>query len=502
MNRRSIQFIDKVKLVWKVKRLDKKSFSVSTITSSTSDHHHHCGVTVFRDVRYSDSHERNLMDIYKPSSVTADDNSSSIIYIHGGMWLRGSKDQQMLSYTDISYELANKVYKSVMTTTGIQSSDDDQVTQSTKKNSFSNNVGMTMAYGKSNVYIPNYRLVGRTCHETVYPQQIYDIARAIKYALLQELKKTTDPKLWISGHSAGAHLAALVLSDDKFMNHVQTEKYTQEDEDNESYLSLDWRDMISGFIGISGPYNLQRLAMSPMADITIGPAFLGKVHTPSNSTTDGRSTNTAVSDNFDNRQIIKEASPIHVLLKHKTTKEEEQSNHSQEKKDNLITTNQMPLLVQIPVLLLNAESDFHLHKDSTELVVALKQLCKDCQNLSRSKSSMDESKKTGKSQHPVEHEIIKGTNHLTIMKNFGSGLIPNVSQNEVDDSRGDEEKEPKGEGMESTSMFSQASNLITYVGDAVYKNIMPEMFTSRNNKDEVASTIFKFMKSNHPIQIK
>ena len=56
------------------------------------------------------------------------------------------------------------------------------------------------------------------------------------------------------------------------MNHILTEIYPHEED--ESYLSSDWRDMIRGFIGISGPYNLQWLAMSPMTDIVIGPAFL------------------------------------------------------------------------------------------------------------------------------------------------------------------------------------------------------------------------------------
>ena len=478
----------------------------STISSSTSGHHY--GVTVFRDVRYSDSHERNVMDIYQPSSVEVprDDDQYAFIYIHGGMWLRGSKDQQMLSYTDISYELANELYRSLMTTTGIQSTDDDQLKQSTKTNSFSCNVGLTMAYGKNNVYIPNYRLVGRTSHETVYPQQVYDVARAIKFSLLRELKETKNPKLWISGHSAGAHLAALVLSDDKFMNHILTETYPHEED--ESYLSSDWRDMISGFIGISGPYNLQRLAMSPMADITIGPAFLGQVHTPSNSSVDGASMNPAASDNLGKSRDVKEASPIHVLLKKKTTKEQQPhiDNASQEQTRKLITTNNLPLLAQIPVLLLNAESDFHLNKDSTELIVALKQLSKDDQNAANPDSITDESnsqKKTGISRHSVEHKIIKGTNHLTIMKNFGCGFIPNVSQNEVDNTISDEKKkEPKEEAMESTFMFSQVSNLITYVGDAVYNNIMPETYTSTNDKDEVASTIFKYIKSNGHVQIK
>lgn len=94
---RSLQFINKMKLLWRVKKFHKKSYSYpsvmtfSTISSSTSGHH--CGVTVFRDVRYSDSHERNVMDIYQPSSVEVprDNDQYAFIYIHGGMWLPGSK---------------------------------------------------------------------------------------------------------------------------------------------------------------------------------------------------------------------------------------------------------------------------------------------------------------------------------------------------------------------------------------------------------------------------
>ena len=67
---------------------------------------------------------------------------------------------------------------------------------------------------------------------------------------------------------------------------------------------------------------------------------------------------------------------------------------------------EIPLIVQIPILLLNAESNFHLHSDSRELMIALKQ----CDSLQESKPLR-------------QHGVMPSRHHLSIMWDFGRGFL-------------------------------------------------------------------------------
>jgi hypothetical protein len=180
-----------------------------------------------------------------------------------------------------------------------------------------------------------------------------DVARAIAF-LISRSSMPTPLHLYIGGHSAGAHLAALALSDSQFLRKAMDE------------YGLEYKEVarnLRGYIGISGVYNLRRLAMSPLAEVTIGPAFLG------------------------HQDATMEASPVHVLL---------QAHASVSMSDGF------PPLATLPLLLLNAESDFHLQQDTRELEIAL-------------------------DRFPVTVErqsvVVSNRNHLSIMGEFGQGLM-------------------------------------------------------------------------------
>lgn len=81
-----------------------------------------------------------------------------------------------------------------------------------------------------NVVIPNYRLYP----EVQFPAFIEDGALAIKWAATQFPKS----KIILMGHSAGAHIAAMLTFENKYLNKIGVNS-----------------GRIGGLIGISGPYN-------------------------------------------------------------------------------------------------------------------------------------------------------------------------------------------------------------------------------------------------------
>lgn len=91
-------------------------------------------------------------------------------------------------------------------------------------------MGKTLARLGYTVVVPNYRLYP----EVKFPKFVEDGALAIKWAV----SKFPDSKIVLMGHSAGAHIAALLTFDSKYIR-------------REGLNS----DRIGGFIGVSGPYN-------------------------------------------------------------------------------------------------------------------------------------------------------------------------------------------------------------------------------------------------------
>lgn len=62
----------------------------------------------------------------------------------------------------------------------------------------------------------------------------------------------------LCGHSAGAHLVATLLCDDPLLAEEGLE---------------DLNGSVKGFIGISGVFNIQRLACNPIGSLLVGPVF-------------------------------------------------------------------------------------------------------------------------------------------------------------------------------------------------------------------------------------
>lgn len=139
-------------------------------------------------------HPRNAVDIY-----TQDEGSRGLlVFVHGGYWDEGDKSEYVFvanTFTERGYTVA----------------------------------------------LVNYRLVP----EVTFPAYVQDLARALTW--LRTQGPYSDLPLFLMGHSAGAHIGALVAFDESYLA--------------EFGLSP---ELIDGFIGLAGPYNF--LPLGPNDD--------------------------------------------------------------------------------------------------------------------------------------------------------------------------------------------------------------------------------------------
>ncbi|MFP4647465.1 MAG: alpha/beta hydrolase [Candidatus Acetothermia bacterium] len=111
-----------------------------------------------RDLQYGPQ-KRHRMDVYEPAEIN--EETETILFLHGGGWEVGSKD----------------IHKFV---------------------------GRSWARKNFIVALPNYRLAP----EATYPDQMVDVANSATW-ILENYDGFTG-SLYLAGHSAGAHLAALL----------------------------------------------------------------------------------------------------------------------------------------------------------------------------------------------------------------------------------------------------------------------------------------------------
>jgi acetyl esterase/lipase len=136
-------------------------------------------VKAARDILYYETPNdpdpyRHKLDIYQPVMKKP---APVLFFLHGGAWIIGSKDDYfgIYGYGTIARCLAER--------------------------------GLV-------VVIPNYRLSPAVQH----PEHIKDVARAFAWTCQNVAKYGGDPaKIYVSGHSAGGHLAALLAADDSYV---------------------------------------------------------------------------------------------------------------------------------------------------------------------------------------------------------------------------------------------------------------------------------------------
>tara|TARA_B100000242_G_scaffold294020_1_gene274237 strand:+ start:7578 stop:8468 length:891 start_codon:yes stop_codon:yes gene_type:complete len=145
---------------------------------------------IVRDIAYGQSALQKL-DIYIPGHIDGDEKAPVLVFFYGGRWSGGSKAQ---------YKFIADVF--------------------TKEGYI--------------VVLPDYRQYP----DVKFPAFAQDAARALAwvYQNIQGYHGDVE-NLYLAGHSAGAHLAALIATNQDYLA-----KHS---------LSL---DIINGFVGLSGPY--------------------------------------------------------------------------------------------------------------------------------------------------------------------------------------------------------------------------------------------------------
>ncbi len=145
---------------------------------------------VVHDIDYG-SEERQQLDLYHAADSTTRARPV-VVFLHGGAWMRGSKDQ----YLFVGEALASKGFVGV---------------------------------------IPNYRLFP----DVRFPTFVEDSALALKWVYSNIKRFGGDPDdVYVMGHSSGAHIAALLALDERYLRSVGGTK--------------GW---LKGMIGLAGPYD-------------------------------------------------------------------------------------------------------------------------------------------------------------------------------------------------------------------------------------------------------
>jgi acetyl esterase/lipase len=137
---------------------------------------------------------RHRLDVCRPGGAAA---APVIIFFYGGAWQGGYKEL----YRYVAKALARRGYVAV---------------------------------------VPDYRIYPEVC----YPDFLDDGAQVVRWVKDNIARFGGDPdKLFLKGHSAGAHIAAMLSIDARWLGKV----------------GLDPRRDIAGLIGIAGPYDLMPL---------------------------------------------------------------------------------------------------------------------------------------------------------------------------------------------------------------------------------------------------
>lgn len=160
------------------------------------------------DIPYG-TEPRQSLDVYVPTGAA---RRPIVVFWYGGTWQKGAKEQ----YRFVGAALANSGYVAVL---------------------------------------PDYRLFP----QARFPQFIDDGALAVRWAHEHAAEIGGDPRaLFLMGHSAGAHLAALLALDEHYLRNVGA--------------SHNW---VRGWIGLSGPYDLTT-AWSPLLREAFPPPYTAK----------------------------------------------------------------------------------------------------------------------------------------------------------------------------------------------------------------------------------
>ena len=159
------------------------------------------------------SDPRQVLDVYVPAAPASTEPRPVVVFFYGGSWQNGDRG----NYLFVAQALTSRGYVAVL---------------------------------------PDYR----TYPETAFPGFVNDAAAAARWTRDHAHEFGGDPsRLFVMGHSAGAHLAALIATDPRYLG-------------SQSMSKTDLR----GVIGLAGPYDFL-----PITDRTLFDVFPAKTRAES-----------------------------------------------------------------------------------------------------------------------------------------------------------------------------------------------------------------------------
>jgi acetyl esterase/lipase len=163
---------------------------------------------VTRDITYGNE-DRQVLDVYTRTDIAS---KGVVLFVHGGYWDKGSKKD----YPFLADSLTEQGYTTV---------------------------------------IINYRLVP----SVTFPSYVEDAALAVKWTTenIAEYGGNAE-NIFLMGHSAGAHITALVAFDERYLQNVGLSNHD-----------------LRGFVGFAGPYDFLPVAPDDVRSI----AALGAIET-------------------------------------------------------------------------------------------------------------------------------------------------------------------------------------------------------------------------------
>lgn len=159
------------------------------------------GITLIPDLAYGTG-DRQMLDLYRPDGAQAD--LPTILFFYGGSWKRGSREK----YAFAARALAREGYL---------------------------------------VAVADYR----TYPDVKFPAFVHDGAKAVAW-LTQNAKKYggKSNRIHMMGHSAGAHIAAMIALDEKYLARENIS-----------------RDVLGRWVGLAGPYAFYPSQVRSVRDI-------------------------------------------------------------------------------------------------------------------------------------------------------------------------------------------------------------------------------------------
>ncbi|CAN7215552.1 alpha/beta hydrolase [Caballeronia sp. LjRoot31] len=155
------------------------------------------------DIAYGND-PRQVLDVYVPAAAPATGPRPVVVFFYGGSWQTGNRG----NYLFVAQALTSRGYVAVL---------------------------------------PDYR----TYPETAFPGFVDDAAAAARWTRDHAHEFGGDPsRLFVMGHSAGAHLAALIATDPRYLA-------------SQSMSKADLR----GVIGLAGPYDFLPLTDPTLFDV-------------------------------------------------------------------------------------------------------------------------------------------------------------------------------------------------------------------------------------------